>query len=173
MEHAKLFFGNLSFQVTDRDLIALVSPLGNITEFKLFQEKGFAFIAFETAAQAELVQKKLNKTEFLGRPLFIDVARPQAPKNRHHDGDRRPHQGGRAPQDRDHRPRSDYPQWERSDRADGHQRPENYDREHHHADRRHTGRSQHTNGTRDRADRHQDTRDDSGNAPRRGHGEGR
>ena len=167
MEHAKLFFGNLSFQVTDRDLIALVSPLGNITEFKLYQEKGFAFIAFETASQAELVQKKLNKTEFLGRPLFIDIARPQAPKNRHHHGERHGQHGEKSHQERDHRPRADYPQRDRSERSEGHER------EHHHADRRHTGRSQHSTGMRDRTERQQESRDDSGSAPRRRFGDKR
>lgn len=81
--NAKLYVGNLDYAVTADQLSQLFSQVGEvvdsvvITDRQTGRSKGFAFVQMKTEEQAQEAVKTLNETEFQGRKLRIDVARPK------------------------------------------------------------------------------------------------
>jgi len=79
------FVGNLSFDVTQQDLHDYFVDLGPV-QIKLMKDeegkpKGYAYIEFGTKAGLEKALRA-NSTEFLGRNLNMDVAKPSRPYQR-------------------------------------------------------------------------------------------
>ncbi len=70
-----LYFGNLSYEVTEDDLRGMLSKYGPVEEIQLKQKKGYAIVHFTDTADAELVMKSLEEVPFLGRKLVIDWAK--------------------------------------------------------------------------------------------------
>lgn len=91
----KLYIGNLSFNSTEEDLQALVSPYGTVESTTVIRDKmtsrsrGFGFVEMSSENEAKEAAEKLNGTEFQGRNLKIDLAREREPRS-----DRRPSSGG-------------------------------------------------------------------------------
>ena len=82
MEKKKLFFGNLSYSVSEPELRDLLQPFGEVASIRLFQDKGFGFVEFVTEDGAQAAIDELNNKEFKGRPLKLDFARPREARPR-------------------------------------------------------------------------------------------
>jgi RNA recognition motif-containing protein len=80
MQGSKLFVGNLSYSVTTEELTELFSNHGDVKEAKVIEGKGFGFVEMGSQTEAENAKQALNGTEFAGRSLNVDEARP--PKSR-------------------------------------------------------------------------------------------
>jgi RNA recognition motif-containing protein len=79
----KLYVGNLSFDVTENDLRDMVSPHGPVNEISVVMDKitgrarGFAFVTMNTQEGATAAIQALNGTQWKGRPLTVNEARPR------------------------------------------------------------------------------------------------
>ena len=77
----KLYVGNLSFQTTEDELSGLFSQFGAVESVTIINDrdtgrsKGFGFVVMETA-DADKAIEQLNGTEFNGRNLTVNEARP-------------------------------------------------------------------------------------------------
>ncbi|MBP2133721.1 RNA recognition motif-containing protein [Methanomicrobium sp. W14] len=80
METSKLYVGNLTYSVDDKQLEELFSQYGDVKSVKIIERKGFGFVEMGTAEEAEKAKEALNETEFEGRRLRIDEARPPRPR---------------------------------------------------------------------------------------------
>jgi RNA recognition motif-containing protein len=80
MQGSNLYVGNLNYAVTTEQLEELFANHGEVKSVKLIEGKGFGFVEMADASQAENAKEALNGTEFEGRTLRIDEARP--PRNR-------------------------------------------------------------------------------------------
>lgn len=82
----KLYVGNLSFDTNDQDLEQAFSEYGEITSAAVVKDrdtnrsKGFGFVEFAQAADAQKAKDAMNGKELGGRMLKVDEAR--APKER-------------------------------------------------------------------------------------------
>ena len=78
----RLYVGNLSFQVTEADLSELFAQVGSVDSVKLITDrdtgrsKGFAFVEMSDDSAAEQAISKFNGTDFNGRNLTVNEARP-------------------------------------------------------------------------------------------------
>jgi cold-inducible RNA-binding protein len=81
----KLFVGNLSFQTTENDLDGLFAQVGAVESVTIINDrdtgrsKGFGFVVMEDA-DAEKAIERFNGTEFNGRALTVNEARPMVKK---------------------------------------------------------------------------------------------
>ena len=80
MDGAKLYVGNLSYAVTNEQLKELFSQYGEVTQANVIEGKGFGFIEMASADDAEKAKRELNGSDFKGRALRIEEARPQKPR---------------------------------------------------------------------------------------------
>src|SRR5260370_41129656 len=83
MTQNRLFVGNLSFQTLENDLQDYFSEAGAVTSVNLMLDKvtgksrGFAFIEFATAEEANKAVEQFHNQEFQGRALTVNIARPK------------------------------------------------------------------------------------------------
>ncbi len=79
----KLYVGNLSYDVTEEDLLELFSKYGNVESAKLITDKydnrskGFGFIEYSDRAAGEEAIQELDDTEHRGRTIKVNEARPK------------------------------------------------------------------------------------------------
>src|SRR5262249_61598982 len=79
----KIFVGNLSFQTTESDLDGLFAQVGNVESVSIITDrmtgrsKGFGFVEMSNEDADNAIQK-LNGTNFGGRTLTVNEARPPA-----------------------------------------------------------------------------------------------
>jgi RNA recognition motif-containing protein len=84
--NAKLYVGNLSYAVTNEQLGQLFSQAGTVLEAIVVMDKlsgrskGFGFVTFGTQEEADQAMSLLNETDYEGRKLIVNPARPQAPR---------------------------------------------------------------------------------------------
>ena len=84
----KLYVGNLAFSVTEDQLKNLFSQFGTVESVKIVKDafdgrsKGFAFVEMSTEEEASLSSENLNGTEFEGRSIRVDLARPKESRPR-------------------------------------------------------------------------------------------
>lgn len=108
MQSSKLYVGNLNYSVTSEELTQLFSTYGEVKHVNIIEGRGFGFVEMANQVEAENARAGLNETEFKGRTLKIDEARPRQER------ERRPQQGGgggqrpRRDRDRDNRRPRDY-----------------------------------------------------------------
>lgn len=80
--NAKLYVGNLSFSATENDLIDLFSQHGKVDDARLILDaqtrrpRGFGFITMSTPEEAQRAAEALHGSNFLGRTLKVNEARP-------------------------------------------------------------------------------------------------
>ncbi|TGL58771.1 RNA recognition motif domain-containing protein [Leptospira sarikeiensis] len=77
MQNRKLFVGNLNYSVRQQEISELFSNYGEVSYAKIIEGKGFGFVEMASEEQAENAKNSLNGTEFKGRTLNIDIAKPQ------------------------------------------------------------------------------------------------
>ena len=80
MDGGKLYVGNLSYSVTNEQLKEFFSQYGEVKQANVIEGKGFGFIEMAGAEEAEKARKALNGSDFKGRALRIEEARPQKPR---------------------------------------------------------------------------------------------
>ena len=77
-----LYVGNLSFDVTETDLRNMLAEHGPVNEINVIMDKitgrarGFAFVTMNTQ-EGNAAVLALNGTEWNGRALTVNVARPR------------------------------------------------------------------------------------------------
>lgn len=81
-----LYVGNLAFSTTSQDLETLFGQYGKVTSAQVVMDRetgrsrGFAFV--EMAAGGEEAIKALNLTDFQGRSITVNEARPREDRPR-------------------------------------------------------------------------------------------
>lgn len=80
----KVFVGNLPFAATSEDLMTFFSDKGvNVIAANIItrgtRSLGYGFIDFATEEDAQACVTKVNKAEYEGRELNLEVAKPQDP----------------------------------------------------------------------------------------------
>lgn len=78
MQGRKLYVGNFSYFVTKEDLGNLFTVHGEIMDVKVIEGKGFGFVEMSSPEGAEKAKAALNGTEYKGRILRVDEARPRS-----------------------------------------------------------------------------------------------
>ncbi len=79
----KLYVGNLSYDVQDRDLQQLFAQYGTVSSARVVTDrdtgrsKGFGFVEMSTDEEAEASISALNGHEVGGRALTVNEARPK------------------------------------------------------------------------------------------------
>ena len=79
----KLYVGNLPFDVNENDLRDMLSPHGPVNEINVIMDKitarprGFAFATMNTQEGANAAILALNGTDWKGRALTVNEARPR------------------------------------------------------------------------------------------------
>ena|SRR3989337_652630 len=79
----RLFVGGFPYETTSDELKELFSKIGEVTTADVItdkftgQGKGFAFVEFADDANADKAIKDLNGTEYNGRKLVVNEARPR------------------------------------------------------------------------------------------------
>ena len=87
-DDSKLFVGNLPYSANSDDLRQLFAQFGSIVDAVVLMDKfsgrsrGFGFVTFENASQANAAVQALNGQDFQGRKLVASVARPQEKRDR-------------------------------------------------------------------------------------------
>lgn len=82
----KIYVGNLSFNVTNQDLQAKFEQYGNVTSAKIITDrdtgrsKGFGFVEMSNAQEASDAISSLHGSDFQGRNLTVNEAKPLAPR---------------------------------------------------------------------------------------------
>ena len=80
----KIYVGNLNYNSTKEELQSHFSQFGGISEVALPEDKftgrprGFAFITFNNAADAQKACELANGQEFSGRTLKVNLAEDRA-----------------------------------------------------------------------------------------------
>jgi RNA recognition motif-containing protein len=80
MQSSNLYVGNLSYSVTGEDLKELFSQFGDVKEAKVIGDRGFGFVEMNTVEAAAKAVEELNETEYEGRTIKVNEARPRQEK---------------------------------------------------------------------------------------------
>ena len=78
MSFSKLYVGNLNFKTAEEALKQLFGQHGEVTSVNILPGRGFGFVEMATPEAAQDAKGKLNGTEFDGRKLIVNDARPRA-----------------------------------------------------------------------------------------------
>ena len=79
----KLYVGNLPYSATEQELSDKFAASGTVESAKLITDrdtgrsKGFGFIEMGTDAEAQAAIESLNGTDYDGRPMKVNEAKPQ------------------------------------------------------------------------------------------------
>ena len=83
----KLYVGNLPYSATEETILSKFAACGTVESVKLITDrdtgrsKGFGFIEMGSEAEARAAIETLNNTDFDGRPLRVNEAKPQKRRN--------------------------------------------------------------------------------------------
>lgn len=89
-----IYVGNLSWSMTDDDLMNLFTPFGTVSSAKILKDKmngrskGFGFVEMADDEAAKNAIANLNETEVQGRKLIVNESQPRP------EGDRKRSFGG-------------------------------------------------------------------------------
>lgn len=79
----KLFVGGLPFTTTDDELKELFAAHGTVASATVVRDrdsgrsKGFGFVEYENDEEGKAAQTALSGSEFGGRTITVDLARPK------------------------------------------------------------------------------------------------
>ncbi|MBI3994931.1 MAG: RNA-binding protein [Nitrospirae bacterium] len=85
---AKLYVGNLSYQVTEQEIQELFSTAGSVASVKIIADnqtgrpRGFGFVEMSSSEDAQKAIEMLNGKSFKDRNLVVSEARPQEKRER-------------------------------------------------------------------------------------------
>ncbi|MCS7012909.1 MAG: RNA-binding protein [Chloroherpetonaceae bacterium] len=77
----KLYVGNLNYATSEEGLRNVFANFGEIVSVKIIQGKGFGFVEYKSADDAEAAKEALNNTQLDGRSIKVSDARPQEKKS--------------------------------------------------------------------------------------------
>jgi RNA recognition motif-containing protein len=97
-----LYVGNLPWQCTQDDLVALFSQYGAVARAQVVMDRetgrsrGFGFVEMPVEDEANKAVESLNAQQYNGRPLTVNVAKPREsrPSGGGYGGGGRPPRGG-------------------------------------------------------------------------------
>ena len=98
----RIYVGGLPFKTTEEELNSLFASHGAVASAKLItdkysgQSRGFGFVEMSNDEEAMAAIEKLNNTEFGGRRLTVNEARPMEPRSGGFGGGRGGDRGGRG-----------------------------------------------------------------------------
>ena len=78
----RLYIGNLPYSVSEQDLIDKFGAFGTVESATLITDrdsgrsKGFGFVEMATDAEAQKAIEEINGTDYDGRPVTVNEARP-------------------------------------------------------------------------------------------------
>src|SRR5437868_11589247 len=78
-----IYVGNLSWSMTDDDLMNLFTQYGSVSSAKILKDKmngrskGFGFVEMEDEEAAKTAIANLNETEVQGRKLIVNESQPR------------------------------------------------------------------------------------------------
>lgn len=78
-----IYVGNLSWSMTDDDLMNLFTQYGSVSSAKILKDKmngrskGFGFVEMEDDEAAKTAIANLNETEVQGRKLIVNESQPR------------------------------------------------------------------------------------------------
>ena len=90
----KLYIGNLPYSATEQLLAEKMSECGTVESAKIITDrdsgrsKGFAFVEMSTDAEAQSAISKFDGSDYEGRPMTVNEAKPQAPRENRGGGNR-------------------------------------------------------------------------------------
>lgn len=96
----KLYVGGLPYSVTDSQLQEIFSAHGSVESARVIadkftgQSRGFGFVEMGSGSEAQAAISSLNGTQYEGRSLVVNEAKPQASRN-DNGGGRNNRSGGR------------------------------------------------------------------------------
>ena len=83
---SKIYVGGLPYSATDQELSDLFAQHGAVQSARVItdkftgQSRGFGFVEMASSEEAQAAINALNSTEFGGRKLTVNEARPQEPR---------------------------------------------------------------------------------------------
>lgn len=83
----KLYVGNLPFSATDESLASAFAECGTVQSAKIIMDrdsgrsKGFGFVEMSSNEEAQAGIEKFNGSEWEGRPMTVNEAKPMVPRN--------------------------------------------------------------------------------------------
>jgi RNA recognition motif-containing protein len=81
-----IYVGNLSYDVTQEDLIQVFAEYGSVSRVSLPTDRetgrprGFAFVEMGTEAEEAAAIEDLDGAEWMGRDLKVNKAKPREPR---------------------------------------------------------------------------------------------
>lgn len=81
-----IYVGNLAFAVTDDDLRELFGAHGDVASANVIKDRfsgesrGFGFVEMPSREDAMAAIEALNGTDFKGRSITVNEAKPKAPR---------------------------------------------------------------------------------------------
>lgn len=84
----KLYVGNLNYRTTAENLESLFSNFGQVTDVAIIQDRetgrsrGFAFVTIDDDEGAKKAIEEVHGSEFEGRTLTVNEARPKTDRPR-------------------------------------------------------------------------------------------
>ena len=91
----KLYVGNISFKLGERELEEAFEAHGTVTDIHLINDRetgkfrGFGFITMATEEEAQAAIEGMHGSLVDGRPLTVNIARPREPREGGGGGGRR------------------------------------------------------------------------------------
>jgi len=82
MQGSSLYVGNLSYSITVEQLRQLFSDYGEVKDVRIVPNRDFGFVDMSSPSEAEAARTALNGSEFEGRTLRVDEARPPRSERR-------------------------------------------------------------------------------------------
>lgn len=88
----KLYVGNLSFQSSSQDLEELFGTIGTVESATVIEDRetgrsrGFGFVEMANAEDGEKAIAEINGTEFGGREIKVNQAKPREDRGRGYGG---------------------------------------------------------------------------------------
>jgi RNA recognition motif-containing protein len=82
MQGSKLYVGNLSYSVTKEQLEELFSNYGEVRQVNIIEGRGFGFVEMSNSSEAEKAKGALDGSDFKGRSLKVNEARPPRSRQR-------------------------------------------------------------------------------------------
>ena len=82
MQGNSLYVGNLGYSVTEEQLRELFSDYGEVRQVRMIPGRDFGFVEMSSSSEAEAAKTALNGSDFEGRTLKVDEARPPRTEGR-------------------------------------------------------------------------------------------